>query len=262
MHEMLRACVCVRARACVYLTFHAPLQPRARLLPYAHWALRPTAEAAARLTLRCAVGDVELDVTEGGVALAAPALGPLAGLIGESMPPRALLNRLSRCGLHLLPEDRDAPFVVGGAAVVPKDADLEHALCADAALLAPSFVVASSAWNAGAGRDVAHFRALEVGAEYFRVPTTHARLEAHLKKRGACFLRRLKGVVRVELPEGDASTVAAHDPVELGDYHASLVVLIRKLAGAEAVARVERGSVAFCEHAKDLMLAMRLFSFG
>ena len=246
-----------------HLTALALVQSRARLVPYRHWVLRPTSEASAVLTVRTAVCDVVLNVDAQGVSLLAPQLGALKSLCGRRLPPRVLLGRLSRRGFHLLPEDRDAPFAGEDGGTTPKDVDLEHTLCADVALLAPSFAMASSRWNAGAGADAAHFRAMEA-AEFFRVPTTEARMEKHMRKHGRSYTRRLKGVTLVDLQDDNAAdgTPPAYEPVEKGEYCASVVVLMRRLASAEATARIERGDVAFVEHVKNLLLAMRLFSFG
>lgn len=71
----------------------------------------------------------------------------LEDLLGKPMQPVALLRALSQRGLHLMPEDRDAPHV----ALVPKDADMERAMCQDIALLAGSHLIASSAWSQHVG---------------------------------------------------------------------------------------------------------------
>ena len=58
----------------------------------------------------------------------------------------------------LLPEDRDAPFVN----LTLKEAELEEKACLDLALLSPSFLIASSAWNSDAGASDCLVRVSEV----------------------------------------------------------------------------------------------------
>jgi cancer susceptibility candidate protein 1 len=102
-----------------------------------------------------------LDVGPGYASLA-PSAGeawpPLAPLVGKRMPPGSLLAELSSHGMHLLPEDRDAPFV--GARV--KDASVERAMCAELGLLSGVCLIARARWNSAAAADECIARISEV----------------------------------------------------------------------------------------------------
>jgi hypothetical protein len=77
------------------------------------------------------------------VVLKSPDIPGLATLLNKPMQPVELLQALSQRGLHLMPEDRDAPFVK----LVPKDRRVERCMCEDISLLAGSHLIASSAWS-------------------------------------------------------------------------------------------------------------------
>ena len=66
-----------------------------------------------------------MQVGPGTLSLSTKLWPQLSALVGKPMAPTALLRALSRQGLHLLPEDRDAEF----AQTLPKEAEVEAAMC-------------------------------------------------------------------------------------------------------------------------------------
>ena len=89
----------------------------------------------AALTLDVGLSEpVVFEVGASSITLTAPSWPQLAGLTGVAATngPVPLLLALSARGLHLLPEERDAPF----AGVVAKDFATELAMCNDLATLA------------------------------------------------------------------------------------------------------------------------------
>ena len=72
---------------------------------------------------------VVLAVGPATVQLLRPQLPQLSSVLGTALPPWVLLRRLSQCGLHLLPQDRDAD-VMGWQV---KEAAAETATCDDLA---------------------------------------------------------------------------------------------------------------------------------
>ncbi|MEW5320511.1 MAG: hypothetical protein WDW38_011579 [Sanguina aurantia] len=121
-----------------FRTIHlAPLAvviPRTKLLPYTSWNVRPTGGrngSSVAITLYVGLADpIVFEVTPGAATLLSPALPALAGLTHVAMAPAELLLQLSRRGVHLTPEDRDAGFV----GIIPKDDATERALANDLSL--------------------------------------------------------------------------------------------------------------------------------
>lgn len=97
-------------------------------------ASRPTAHGPLQFEFEC---------TEAGCALVGPSMPLLADLIDLPMEPWLLLLELSRRGLHLMPEDRDAAHSGTGS----KDLAVEMAFCSDLALITGAFLLGSSRWN-------------------------------------------------------------------------------------------------------------------
>jgi hypothetical protein len=72
---------------------------------------------------------VVLAVAPATVQLLRPQVPQLSSVLGAALPPWVLLRRLSQCGLHLLPQDRDAEAM--GWHV--KEAAAERAMCEEVA---------------------------------------------------------------------------------------------------------------------------------
>ncbi|KIY95176.1 flagellar associated protein, partial [Monoraphidium neglectum] len=155
----------------------ALLAPRARLLPYRSWDLRPTGGlggATVALTLRpCAPlpEPLVIDIGPAWARLASPDLPELCGLIGRQLPPWQLLQRLADAGLHLLPDTGacgGGGLVGGGAEEAAradrggKDEEMERAMCNDVSRICGAFLVASSRWNGALGRSRCCCRLSEV----------------------------------------------------------------------------------------------------
>ncbi|CAG9462199.1 unnamed protein product [Pedinophyceae sp. YPF-701] len=143
----------------------ALLQERTRVLPFDRWHLRPTGgrgsnTAALTVYAKGLAEPIEFGIGEGSAWVAGPEdLPAIKPLLGVRTTPRQLLLLLSRAGLHLLPEERDAEFVEG---VEIKDPEVERAMCEDLALLCGAFIVGSSRWNKVAGKDRCMARASEI----------------------------------------------------------------------------------------------------
>mmetsp|Transcript_31025 Transcript_31025/g.68839 ORF Transcript_31025/g.68839 Transcript_31025/m.68839 type:complete len:672 (-) Transcript_31025:511-2526(-) len=227
----------------------AIIQSRARLLPYRMWSVRPTGGrngATAAVTLD--VGLAEPLVFEAGpgyVQLAAQAgttWPQLEQLAGRRMQPAALLQALSRHGLHLLPEDRDAAYV--GMSL--KERAAEEALCADLGLLCGVFLISRARWNQAAKAEECIARISEVldWEEGGRTEQRHLeRIFSKEKEDGerrvlAVMQRSTRGVAfcdaldkREELPalpghETVESVQACMDTV-WGEVHANLMSLLK-----------------------------------
>lgn len=276
----------------------ALLTSRCRLLPYASWYIRPTGGkngSSAALTLSCKELDEKIvfEVTSTGVALKAPTWPQLASLVGVEMPPLELLTALSDRGLHLLPEDRDAPR----AGVAAKDKATEEAMARDMALLGGVFLMASSKWNQSVAADEVLVRLSEVvdWEEGGRTQQGHAeRIFAKEKEDGerrvlVAMRRGAKGVAfcdaldkRPELPKlpGTESVEALQACGEsiFGEVHASMLTLLRghfaapgaadnllalRLAALpESLEQVRTTNPLFTQTLADLVIALRMLSFS
>ena len=134
-----------------YLESLALLQSSVFLMPYKSWFIRPTGTPkGATFELSLSVSNFSerfvFEVGEGTVALKGPAKKQLEPLLGQPMSAGVLLYNLQQIGVNLVPQAADAAY----AGVAPKDAAVEKLMCADLATLAPSYLIASSKWNAGA----------------------------------------------------------------------------------------------------------------
>jgi cancer susceptibility candidate protein 1 len=123
------------------------------MVTYRKWSMRPTSPGESCIISitpnNARFGNVELEAGDGWCRLVGPNIPELNALRQKKMSSWALLNRLSACGIHLMPEDRDCFFVE----IDKKEANLEAAFCKDLALLAPAFMVASSKWNKDISKD-------------------------------------------------------------------------------------------------------------
>ena len=216
-------------------------------------------------------------VNGSGARLLAPRYPELEGLIGSTMQPRELLMRLSNCGLHLMPSDADLKYCSGGASssdaagnpamvMEGKDSSLERVACEDISLIAPTCQVGSSAWNrrAECGRERALFRMSEIVDS---VRATHRDTERVFEKDKAHAISRVlreeKGAVVLKAGAAEADTAwDAADSIDGQEYHASSLVIAKNILSEAGYQRVERASPMVASNVKDLMLAMRLFSFG
>ncbi|KAJ9511989.1 hypothetical protein QJQ45_004409 [Haematococcus lacustris] len=169
-----------------------------------------------------------------------PALQPL---LGQQHQPEQLLLALSRKGLHLLPEDRDAP--VCGMAI--KQRDVEVAMCDDLALLAGVCLIARSRWNqAGAGVDECIARISEVAdweaggrTELRQVERVFAKEREDGERRVLAVIRRgTRGVAFTDAlnKREQYPALPGHETVEsvracfnavYGEVHASLLALMK-----------------------------------
>ena len=158
----------------------AVVQSRVAMFPYRSWHVRPAPPVSnARAsngsviisveTNSPALGQtpVEFEVGDGWARLAnadelpAPTFVALREMRDVKLPPEALLAELSRRGVHLTPEARDAPFVEirsnsvaggggegSGTGIATKDPANERVACEDVGIIAPGYFVHSSRWCA------------------------------------------------------------------------------------------------------------------
>ncbi|KAL6760467.1 hypothetical protein V8C86DRAFT_3018008 [Haematococcus lacustris] len=238
------------------LSFHtthigalAVIQSRALLMPYASWSVRPTGGMNGRtaaVTLQCQTlaQPLVVEVGPGYASLLSPSDIPaLQPLLGQQHQPEQLLLALSRKGLHLLPEDRDAPV----CGMATKQRDVEVAMCDDLALLAGVCLIARSRWNqAGAGVDECIARISEVAdweaggrTELRHVERVFAKEREDGERRVLAVIRRGKrGVAFTDaLDKRDQyPALPGHETVEsvracfnavYGEVHASLLALMK-----------------------------------
>ena len=272
----------------VKLTNLALLQSRVAMTPYKRWSMRPTSSGESCIisvtpnTNRFGKTPIELEAGDGWCRLVSPDIPELSALRQEKSSPFVLLNRLSECGVHLMPEDRDCFF----CEVDRKEPDLEAAFCADLALLAPSFMLASSKWNKDIGKRDCMVRFAEV-TDFDRtlavdVDKVFAREEDAVK----VMLRKLKGCIMVDAKNGlealshelkihmadgrdnvGAAAVRSRrdgfeTPLEPLKYSQTALSLMKGVASEEALQRVNAASAPFTENVKHLLRLLRVFTFG
>lgn len=272
----------------VKLTYMALLQSRTAMLPYKKWSLRPSSSgdmctiSVTPNNNRFGSSPIEFEVGDGWCRLASPDIPELSTLCVEKLSPWVLLNRLSTCGVHLMPEDRDCYFVE----LDKKDSDLEAAFCKDLALLAPAFMLANSKWNKGIGKHDCMVRFAEV-ADFDRTLAVDLdKVFSREKESVKVMLRKLKGCVMVDAkdqlddlaPElkvhmadgrdniGAAAVRSRRDgyetPLEPLKYSQTVLSMLKGVASDEALQRVNSASAPFTESVKNLLLLLRVFTFG
>jgi len=281
------------------LSFHttklAPLaiiQSRVRLMPYMSWHTRPCAgEQGGEAILSLEVGldePVEFHVTERRVKLLGPKFPCFEDLRKQWFTPRRLLLELGKRGMFLTPEDRDAEF----AKVSPKKLEVEEAMCKDAALLGDSFLLASCKWNQFVAEDECIMRLHEI-LDWEAGGRTEARhvhrifskeKEEGPRKvlsvirrgtKGAAFVDALES--RMQYTELPAYTTVEYEDTIYGECHASLLTLLRgtvneKFQGSDlaltlcatedSLNRARTVNPTFADNLAQLMIGLRLFSFG
>uniref|UniRef100_A0A061S3N2 Cancer susceptibility candidate protein 1 n=1 Tax=Tetraselmis sp. GSL018 TaxID=582737 RepID=A0A061S3N2_9CHLO len=270
----------------------AVIQSRARLLPYRGWRVRPCAGeqgGEAVISLEANLEEpIQFHVTERATSLLSPTFPCLEDLVRVRLPPRVLLARLMERGLFLMPEDRDAEY----AKVNPKKPEVEAAACRDMALLGDSFLLASCKWNQFAGAEECIARIHEVldWEAGGRTEEKHAhRIFSKEKEEGprkvmAIIQRGTKGCAFVDALESrlEYNPLPEYHSLEYedsiyGECHASVLTLLRgtvneKFKDTELAARLSATEESlnrartvnprFANTLAQLMIALRLFSFG
>ncbi|CAM6047161.1 unnamed protein product [Sphagnum compactum] len=241
-----------------FTTIHAKplaiIQSRVRQLPYKAWTISPTSSCTALLTLHTPVLDISLDIGEGWCKLLQPVIRELKGIQAQQLPPRVLLQHLSQCGLSLLPEDDDAPFVAASI----KEMAFEKFVCGDLALTVPAFRLASSDFNKIQGSGVCVARLQEIPEALWPPSLEKSKVVKTMiyKPKGVTLLDysdKLK-----DYPERLSTLIAE----KLATYHASVLVSLQGVCSEESQNKMDVGNVAFTECVKDIAYALRLFSFG
>ncbi|KAG1660998.1 hypothetical protein FOA52_007163 [Chlamydomonas sp. UWO 241] len=279
----------------------AVLAKRTARLPYKAWYVRPTGgRGGATAAISLDVGGptlLTLDAGPGYVSLApcAGAAWPaLAALVGKRMPPGSLLAELSTRGMHLLPEDRDAPFV--GARL--KDPSVERAMCAELGLLSGVCLIARARWNSSATADECIARISEVvdWEEGGRTEQSHAERVFNKEredgdKRVLCVMARGgRGFAFIDAADkrGDAPGLPGHGTVEdvqacmvsvFGEVRAGLLSLLkgphytsdeleagplpaRLRLSTDALSLSNEASPLLSETVGHMLLLLRVFSFS
>jgi len=272
--------------ASVKLTHLALLQSRVAMVTYRKWSMRPTSPGESCIISitpnNARFGNVELEAGDGWCRLVGPNIPELNALRQKKMSSWALLNRLSACGIHLMPEDRDCFFVE----IDKKEANLEAAFCKDLALLAPAFMVASSKWNKDISKDDCMVRFAEVTDFDRTLAVDLDKVFAREHDAVKVILRKLKGCVIVNAKDG-LETLSPELKVHMADgrdnvgaaavrsrrdgfdvsleplqYSQTTLSLLRGVASERALQRVHSASAPFTENVKNLLLLLRVFTFG
>lgn len=279
----------------------AVVQSRVRLLPYQSWSIRPTGGrngATASITLHVGLSEpLVFDAGPGFVKFGSTAWPQLSSITGVPMQAGELLRVLSRHGVHLMPEDRDAAH----AGVRPKDPETENLMCHDLALLAGSFLICRSKWNQVEGAvkdDECLVRISEVSdweeggrTELKHVDRVFTKEKEDGERRVLAVIRRgAKGVAfsdaldkREEYPHlighGSVEDVQACMETAWGEVHASLLSLLkgpsleteefkesplvsRLQASPEALELVRTTNPQLTETVGQLLSLLRVFSFS
>jgi cancer susceptibility candidate protein 1 len=129
-------------RAMRYAPF-AYLQSRCTDFPYESWKLRCIDEKTALLDVTGKRLTLTFEVGPDYVTLIERKDPELEHLVDKKMHPGILLRELSRCGIHLLPEDRD--FKLAG--LEPKHRDAEERAIWDIVSCIGAYSFRSSKWN-------------------------------------------------------------------------------------------------------------------
>ncbi|BBN15262.1 cancer susceptibility candidate protein 1 [Marchantia polymorpha subsp. ruderalis] len=225
----------------------AVIHNRVRQFPYLSWNIRPISEQGAVMTLVTPLLTFTIEIGIGWCKLLAPVFSECTSFAAEEVPPKVMLKRFSKCGIHLLPSDDDAEHIKATV----KDGELERFTCLDMAFAAPAFTIASSKWNISLDKDHCLVRLLEV-------PDPVAPPTLEKSKVVKTLNYTIKGSALAELSEKADS----YSEVLLTEHHASLLLALKGNVLDESLQKVEKGNAAFTECVKDLAYALRLFSFG
>lgn len=119
-------------------------QPRTVDFPYISWKLRSIEDEVAQLDLEGRRMTLKFHICSGYVILCPRGDPELAHLIGKKLQPAELLYGLYRCGINLLPEDRD----IDHSLKVLKDPEAEDKAIEDICSAISSYYFQSTRWNA------------------------------------------------------------------------------------------------------------------
>lgn len=121
----------------------AYLQSRCTDYPYVSWKLRCTEPGVALLDLQTKRINLTFEIGSDYASLIEQKEPELQHLVDKKMSPGLLLKHLSRCGIHLLPDDRD--FKLAG--IEPKDRDAEERAIWDVVCCIRAYAFRSAKWN-------------------------------------------------------------------------------------------------------------------
>lgn len=121
----------------------AYLQSRCTDYPYESWKLRCIAPDVAIFDIQGKRINLTFEIGEDYVMLIEKDEPELKHLVNQKMSPGMVLKNLSRCGIHLLPDDRD--FQLGG--LETKDRDSEERAIWDVVCSVSAYSFRSSKWN-------------------------------------------------------------------------------------------------------------------
>ncbi|EFJ06415.1 hypothetical protein SELMODRAFT_430700 [Selaginella moellendorffii] len=227
---------------------HAMLQNRVRQFPHTKWSINPISESEAFLTLHAASLMLKFEVGDGWCKLVEPHFPECKHLYDQKLAPRVLLKRLSKCGIHLLPDEDDFRHVK----TTVKDPEVEMYACRDLAMAAPAAAFASSKWNAHADAQTCVFRFLEIPEPKYPPTFDKSKNVLHV-------LYKQKGNALLNLTEFKSPEYKEEFTTE---YHASLLVTLRSKFSDESIEKMEQGCPGYTETLKDLAYALKLFSAG
>lgn len=121
----------------------AYLQSRTTDYPYESWKLRCIEEGVALLDLKGKRINLTFEIGDDYVCLIERDEPELKHLVDKKMHPGMILKLLSRCGIHLLPDDKDYEL----AEMQPKDRDSEERAIWDIVCSISAFSFRSAKWN-------------------------------------------------------------------------------------------------------------------
>lgn len=149
------------------LTKFAPvayLQAKTTDYPYDSWCLRSIGQELAILTVVTKRIEINIEIKPLCVRLIEmDSIPQLAHIANKDMHPGMLLMELSRCGIHMMPEDNDAEM--GGIHL--KDREAEERAIIDIAQTVKAFAYQSIKWNQAAPAENIVCRMRE-NPDYFR----------------------------------------------------------------------------------------------
>eukprot|EP00743_Colponemidia_sp_Colp-15_P001304 GILK01001428.1.p1 GENE.GILK01001428.1~~GILK01001428.1.p1 ORF type:complete len:616 (-),score=127.61 GILK01001428.1:38-1885(-) len=232
----------------------AVVQDRYRDFPYAEWLLKPIGDRKARLTLQGRRFPVVFEILENGIQLISPAAGfeELKSIRGQVMAPGLLLQALFRTGINLLPDDRDADFLIDQN-ITLKDSEAEERAYLDISIILPVFTVASSKFNQSRNREKALFRIRETIDYTVKDDSEDAAdwqsVLYHSNKCSFVSSNDKDDLCDESIPSGD-------------ETHAILEICLRDRCSPEAMSRIkETGNIRFQETVRRTLRMLRLLSF-